>query len=209
MPNRCLYCDEIILGQENKAEKYKKVYCNRSCAASVNNLKGKHDPLFKEQYDSILQMMNEGLSVFTISRKIGVSRDTFLKRFPEYKETLKKNKNKKISDSREEYYAGITKLKQIKKEQIFEEIKLTGRCEITKGWSLQKKWLKLFLIERDGNKCSVCNWSERNPVTGNIPVHIDHIDGNKENNHLNNVRILCPNCHSLTPTYGSIKRDKD
>lgn len=209
MTNRCLYCDEVITGQENKAEKYRKIYCNRSCAASVNNLKGKHDYLFKEQHDSIIQMMSEGLSVFTISEKIGVSRDTFLKRFPLYKETLKKNKNKRISEIREAYYTGIIKLKQIKKEQVFGEIQLTGRCETTKCWSVQKIWLKLFLIERDGNKCSVCNWSERNPVTGNVPIHIDHIDGNKENNQLNNVRILCPNCHSLTPTYGSIKRDKD
>jgi len=38
---------------------------------------------------------------------------------------------------------------------------------------------------------------------------VNHIDGNKENNHLSNVRILCPNCHSLTPTYGFIKRNRD
>ena len=61
MPNRCLYCEEIIPGQENKAYKYKKVYCNSSCAASANNLKGKHDILFKDHHNLILQMMNEKL----------------------------------------------------------------------------------------------------------------------------------------------------
>ena len=209
MSNRCLYCDEIIPNQENKAEKYKKIYCNSSCAASANNLRGKHDSLFKKQHYLILQMMEEKLPISTISKKLGVCIDTFIKRYPEYREILKKSSFKKISDSREAYYAGQTKLKIIKREQIFKDIKLTGRCEITKGWCVQKKWLKLFLIERDGNKCSLCNWSERNPVTGNVPVHIDHIDGNKENNHLSNVRILCPNCHSLTPTYGFIKRNRD
>jgi hypothetical protein len=209
MSSRCLYCDEIIPKQENRGEKYKKTYCNSSCAASANNLKGKHDTLFKEKHHLILQMMEEGLPTAIISKKLGVCRDTFLKRYPEYKDILKKSSFKKLSKSREEYYINKAKSKEERKEQIFEEIKLTGRCESDKQWSLQKKWLKLFLIERDGNKCSQCNWCEKNPVTGNIPVHIDHIDGNKENNHLSNVRILCPNCHSLTPTYGSIKRNRD
>ena len=34
-----------------------------------------------------------------------------------------------------------------------------------------------------------------------IPLELDHIDGNTNNNNLNNLRLLCPNCHALTPTY--------
>lgn len=34
-----------------------------------------------------------------------------------------------------------------------------------------------------------------------IPLQLDHIDGNHTNNKLENLQILCPNCHAKTPTY--------
>jgi len=34
-----------------------------------------------------------------------------------------------------------------------------------------------------------------------IPLELDHIDGNTENNNFNNLRLLCPNCHALTSSY--------
>jgi ribosomal protein S27AE len=42
-----------------------------------------------------------------------------------------------------------------------------------------------------------------------IPLELDHVDGDRENNELTNLRIVCPNCHALTPTYrGRNKRLK-
>ena len=34
-----------------------------------------------------------------------------------------------------------------------------------------------------------------------IPLELDHISGDRHNNNLNNLRLLCPNCHASTPTY--------
>ncbi len=34
-----------------------------------------------------------------------------------------------------------------------------------------------------------------------MPLELDHIDGNSLNNNLDNLRLLCPNCHSFTETY--------
>ena len=39
-------------------------------------------------------------------------------------------------------------------------------------------------------------------------LQLDHIDGDKTNNELINLRFLCPNCHSQTPTYANKKRNK-
>jgi 5-methylcytosine-specific restriction endonuclease McrA len=61
------------------------------------------------------------------------------------------------------------------------------------------RWLRRALLVRDGATCSVCayeSWCGK-PLT----LELDHIDGNHENNAKNNLRLICPNCHSQTPTY--------
>ena len=56
-------------------------------------------------------------------------------------------------------------------------------------------------------RCSECRLSEWRG--GPIPLELDHRDGDRRNNVLRNLRLLCPNCHALTPTYrGRNKRTK-
>ena len=40
-----------------------------------------------------------------------------------------------------------------------------------------------------------------NDYTQKIPLEVEHIDGNFQNNNEDNLILLCPNCHSLTSTY--------
>jgi len=65
---------------------------------------------------------------------------------------------------------------------------------------------KDYLIEKYDNKCMKCNWCEINKVTGKVPIQLEHIDGNSNNNNLDNLELLCPNCHSLTETYGYLNK---
>lgn len=61
--------------------------------------------------------------------------------------------------------------------------------------------IKTYLLKKYNNKCSKCGWGEVNSYTQKIPLEIEHIDGNYENNSEENLTVLCPNCHSLTSTY--------
>jgi predicted nucleic acid-binding Zn ribbon protein len=58
---------------------------------------------------------------------------------------------------------------------------------------------KSFLIKIHGHKCMDCGNSEWKEVP--IPLVLDHIDGNPYNFFPENLRLLCPNCDALTPTY--------
>lgn len=66
---------------------------------------------------------------------------------------------------------------------------------LTKRPSIRKA-----LIETRGNKCSKCGL---NPIWENSPLimTVEHIDGNAGNNSPENLCLLCPNCHSQTPTF--------
>lgn len=52
----------------------------------------------------------------------------------------------------------------------------------------------------------LCGWNEVHTITGKVPIQMEHIDGNSTNNRLENLKLLCPNCHSLTPTYGALNK---
>lgn len=69
-----------------------------------------------------------------------------------------------------------------------------------------KNFVKRWMVEKYGEKCSLCGWAKKNPTTGKIPVEVDHIDGNAENTTPENLRLLCPNCHSLTPTFRALNK---
>lgn len=71
--------------------------------------------------------------------------------------------------------------------------------ELTTNNSIKKR-----LINIHGHKCSICNLSEW--LGSDISLELDHIDGDNRNNSVDNVRVLCPNCHSQTPTYRNNKR---
>lgn len=72
--------------------------------------------------------------------------------------------------------------------------------------SLYESTYKKYLIYKYGDKCMKCGWNEINPITGIVPIQLEHKDGNSENNELNNLELLCPNHHSLTPTYGALNK---
>lgn len=70
------------------------------------------------------------------------------------------------------------------------------------------EFIRKYMIDKSDGKCEKCKWCETNPSTGKIPLHIHHKDGNYSNNREENLEVLCPNCHSLTESFGSLNKGK-
>lgn len=69
-----------------------------------------------------------------------------------------------------------------------------------------RRRMRPYLIEKHGHKCMICNTEEW--CGKPIPLICDHIDGNSENNAIENFRNVCPNCDAQLPTYKSKNRGK-
>jgi len=88
-----------------------------------------------------------------------------------------------------------------------------GKAHKTKSKKIQSlPWEKASrgekrrrLDEEFGKKCSVCGISKW--MGRNLTLEWDHLDGNKQNESKKNLRRLCPNCHSQTPTFRNRKRN--
>lgn len=105
--------------------------------------------------------------------------------------------------------------KQVRKWVAYHELELptyyraafksrTLEDRLQKGLRTKSSKLLVDLVaaELKQNKCEECGqgniWNGK-PLT----LHLDHIDGDHDNNLLENLRVLCPHCHQQTPTFGA------
>lgn len=70
-----------------------------------------------------------------------------------------------------------------------------------KGSTISTHSLKLKLI-RDSIKVAQCESCHTNSwLNGSVPLELHHINGDRHDNRLENIRLLCPNCHALTDNH--------
>lgn len=85
---------------------------------------------------------------------------------------------------------------------------LAGEIHGLQRLGVVSKHVKRYLRDKFGNKCCICGWVEINLYTGTVPLVADHIDGNWRNNIESNLRLICPNCDSLTAAYAALNKGK-
>ncbi len=111
-------------------------------------------------------------------------------------EEVKKNNNKFCSCKCNEEFKFKKYIQYWKNNDFNSE---SGKFDIS-------KYIKKYLFIKFDSKCAKCGWSIKNEFTNRIPLEVEHIDGNSENNKEVNLTLLCPNCHSLTETYKGANR---
>ena len=151
-PKRCKHCDAIIGYDQRRND-----FCNRSCAASYNNLGIAHNP-----------------------RKRGHRRSCLVC-------------DKLLVDGQYKFCSSdCSALGQ--QQRRWREIETHGFIADTARQSG-----RVYLVHKRGHRCEICGRTE---WTGQpIPLVLDHIDGNHKNGLLTNLRLICPNCDALLPTY--------
>lgn len=83
-----------------------------------------------------------------------------------------------------------------KYDKIIAEWKMTGKTTRVSGTA---GWLRRYFFKKQSGKCAGCSndtWRDA-PIT----LELEHKDGNSDNNVEDNLELLCPNCHSQSPTY--------
>lgn len=74
---------------------------------------------------------------------------------------------------------------------------------IYQSYKLKKRLFKEGLKK---SECEECGWKKISS-DGRLPLELDHINGRRHDNRLSNLRVLCPNCHSLKPTHRGKNRN--
>lgn len=66
-------------------------------------------------------------------------------------------------------------------------------------------FVREYVRNRQSNLCAICGCE---PIHNKLPLvfRLDHIDGHSEDNKESNLRLICPNCDTQLPTFGSKNR---
>lgn len=202
------YCLEC--GKELKEGQKK--FCSKSCAATYNNTRRKHseetklkiaNKLKKEQHCIICdKTLNSNQQKYCSESCKNVAQndkhDNVIICYECGKTFKTYNKERKFCST---HCASEYRKKQLLNKWLRNELTVqptSGLCE-----SIRK-----YLFEKHEFKCDKCGFEGYNRITGNTILQIHHLDGNSNNNSIENLQVLCPNCHAMTENYMGLNRGK-
>lgn len=209
MCNKCVKC-----GKELKSGQ--KIFCSRSCANSYNNMKKSYDWCHRTKTVICTECGKEIEIKLNASASTALCDECKLKKYPQTKNRKNKSNgsitkrcvvcNKKFAAAKSQIYCsdecsikdvGLTR-KDIRENNRYEHYK--NNQDLYKNGAYNPPWLKNRIIKEQNNKCDICGitdtWNGKHLV-----LQLDHIDGDSSNNKRENLRCICPNCHSQTETF--------
>lgn len=149
--------------------------------------KGRYAKLSDEQF---IKMVKESISGSDFMRKIGyASSSSSLRKY-----VKNRCENLGISFPQNKYVPNT--------EQANKKHRISDKDFFVKGIERDNKGIRKRILQNGyiEYKCAICS---QKPVWNNksLVLQIDHINGDHLDNRLENIRFLCPNCHSQTDTF--------
>jgi|SRR5208282_512412 len=148
----------------------------------VRSARGVHLPTHLHVSSFIAEKLDETLVLNLMAFETGHAAYTY-ERTPETKAKFRSHFQRRFDDWINGWLSG--------------EILAKGRADCAR--------IRRYLLSKYKG-CQQCGWHEVNPASGKIPVQLHHDDGNHANNAPSNLKLLCPNCHSLTVNYMALNK---
>lgn len=135
--------------------------------------------------EEFIKICNESVSMRDAARQLNMHYNTF-KRYADKFNCFEPNQSHK----------GIKT--GPRKDRVSTEDILNGLHPNYQTYKLKQRLIREGYIE---DKCQRCGWYEKVPGAEFTPCELHHKDGDSNNHNRENLELICPNCHSLTPTY--------
>jgi hypothetical protein len=184
-PNICKHCSSVIPYEKRKSSL---LFCGHSCSAAYNNVRRQKK----------LKIVSDSSSIVEKQKK-----DIVEKQKKEYYCLS----CKKVLSNKAVKYCNSLCQRDLRKKNLYDRLD-RGMVD-----GVDTRRVREYLIDKHGAKCMAvdekgnkCGWDKVNPFSGRCPIELEHKDGNSQNNNLENLILLCPSCHSLTPTYKNLNR---
>ena len=133
--------------------------------------------------EDFIEACSNSLSMSEACSKLGIHFGTF-KRYATKFECYKPNQSLKGGS------------KDLQPRFKLEEVIFDGKYQGYARRRIKERLISEGYKKCECEKCGLKKWNKKP-----IPLELEHIDGNGKNNLLNNLKLLCPNCHAQTKTY--------
>ena len=159
-------------------------------------------PIWNIPADKFQELLNDSKSIVDILIKVGLdpyngNHKTINHRIREDGvDTTKFEENRKNNNN--------IHIKNLNKNNIIllDDILKENSTYSTKN--LKKRLIDNNLLKKECLECGITDTWNNKPIS----LQLDHINGINNDNRLENLRILCPNCHSQTETFSGKNRKK-
>lgn len=159
-------------------------------------------------HEQLKTLVDENYSTHNIATFLNTSQTNvryWLRKYNLKTNTIKQNKKCKHCQVTLTNYRSIYCSVQCQKDFEYGQYILDWKAGLKPGYVGKTKSLasslRKYMLLKHNNTCQECGWDKVHPIDKKPLVEIDHIDGNASNCDEDNLRVLCPNCHSMTPTF--------